>query len=231
MLASPARTTAASPTGRSTPSSLLWVHATLIDTSMTLYDRYVSELTSRERLRYYEEMKTLGEAYSIPRSSMPADYVAFRRYWAAMLAEGLRVTDTTRDVAEVVLHPDLPAIARPASELLRLVTVGTLPAQLRASSAMDWGQAASALLAGSQAAIRRLSRSCPRCLHRFPGARRGLVRGRLERHSRQPSSVSWPLAVRRRRGIPAASVSAASISARIAFSEREATIGSLSPST
>ena len=42
---------------------------------------------------------------------------------------------------------------------------------------------------------------------------------------------SWPLATRRRRGIPAASVSAASTSARIARSERDATIGSPSPST
>jgi uncharacterized protein (DUF2236 family) len=158
------------------PELLLWVHATLIDTSITLYERYVSKLTSRERLRYYEEMKTVGEAYAIPRSSMPADYVAFRRYWAEMLTDGLRVTDTTRDVAEVVVHPDLPAIAWPATELLRLVTVGTLPTQLRAELGVGWGPGRERLLAGSQAAIRRLVPLLPALLHRFPGARRGLVR-------------------------------------------------------
>src|SRR5436189_4145723 len=81
------------------PELLLWVHATLIDTSLTMYERYVGRLTGAERDSYYEEMKALGEAYSIPPATMPVDFAAFRRYWEGMLAEGLRVTDTTRDVS------------------------------------------------------------------------------------------------------------------------------------
>jgi uncharacterized protein (DUF2236 family) len=158
------------------PDLLLWVHATLIDTSLAVYERYVAELTVRERHLYYEEMKDVGEAYAIPRDSLPADYAAFRRYWMGMLAEGLRVTDTTRDVADAVLHPDLPRVAWPATELLRLVTVGTLPAGLRDELGVDWGPARERLLAGSQAAIRRLVPLLPALLHRFPAARRGLVR-------------------------------------------------------
>src|SRR5947208_2400054 len=74
------------------PELLLWVHATLIDTSLTVYQRYVTALTPRELDRYYDEMKALGEAYAIPRDAMPPDYAAFRRYWDSMLDEGLRVT-------------------------------------------------------------------------------------------------------------------------------------------
>ena len=84
---------------------LLWVHATLIDTSLTIYTRYVGRLSPGELERYYDEMKALGEAYSIPREAMPADYDAFRRYWDTMLNGGLRVTATTRDVADAVLRP------------------------------------------------------------------------------------------------------------------------------
>src|SRR5436190_1064413 len=113
------------------PELLLWVHATLIDTSLTIYERYVARLTPRERGLYYEEMKTVGEAYSIPPETMPGDYPSFRRYWGAMLAEGLRITETTRDVADAVLRPDLPRVAWPAAELLRLVTLGTLPSEIR----------------------------------------------------------------------------------------------------
>src|SRR4051794_39771320 len=58
------------------PELLLWVHATLIDTSLTIYERYVKRLTTSELERYYTEMKTLGEAYSIPREAMPEDYRA-----------------------------------------------------------------------------------------------------------------------------------------------------------
>ena len=136
---------------------------------MTLYERYVAELTSRERRRYYEEMKTVGEAYAIPRSSMPADYVAFRRYWAEMLADGLRVTETTRDVAEVVLHPDLPAIAWPA--------IGASapghdrhPARRRSVTSSGWtgGQAASACSRARRPRSAGWSRSCPRSSTAFP---------------------------------------------------------------
>jgi uncharacterized protein (DUF2236 family) len=158
------------------PELLRWVHATLIDTSVTMYERYVATLTPAERARYYEEMKALGEAYGIPPKSMPADYAAFRSYWGKMLAGGLRPTETTRDVAESVLHPALPALAWPATELLRLITVGALPDELRDELGLEWGAGRERLLAGSQAAIRRLVPLLPALLHRFPNARQGLLR-------------------------------------------------------
>jgi uncharacterized protein (DUF2236 family) len=154
------------------PDLLLWVHATLIDTSLTIYERYVAALTPRERSLYYEEMKTLGEAYSIPRD----DYPAFRRYWASMLADGLRVNGTTREVAGALLQPDLPRVAWPAIEAIRLVTVGTLPERLRDELELDWGPGRERLLAASQLAIRRLMPALPALFRRFPQARAGLLR-------------------------------------------------------
>jgi uncharacterized protein (DUF2236 family) len=158
------------------PDLLLWVHATLIDTALTMYERYVAALTPLERDVYYGEMKTLGEAYSIPSSAMPADHAAFRRYWASMLAEGLRITDTTHDVADALLRPDLPRLAWPAIEAIRLVTTGTLPEPLRDELGLDWGPGRERLLGASQLAIRRLLPALPALLHRFPNARAGLLR-------------------------------------------------------
>ena len=157
------------------PALLLWVHATLIDTSLTIYTRYVAQLTPTELDRYYEEMKTLGQAYSIPSCAMPADYAAFRGYWESMLTDGLRVTDTTRDVAEAVLRPDLSPLAWPAVEFLRLVTVGTLPARLRNELDLPWGPARERALAGSQLALRRLMPVLPALVRRFPRARAGTL--------------------------------------------------------
>ena len=158
------------------PELLLWVHATLIDTSLTVYQRYVRALTASELDRYYEEMKTLGEAYSIPRDAMPSDYGGFRDYWDSMLADGLRVTATTRDVADAVLRPDLMPLAWPAVELVRLVTVGTLPPSLRSELGLRWGSNRERALAGSQAAIRRAMPLLPALVRRFPKARTGLLR-------------------------------------------------------
>ena len=153
------------------PDLLLWVHATLIDTALTMYERYVTVLTPRERNAYYGEMKTLGEAYSIPSSAMPADHAAFRRYWASMLAEGLRITDTPHEVADALLRPDLPRLAWPAIEAIRLVTVGSLPEPLRGKLGLQWGPGRERLLAGSQAGIRSLLPVLPALIRRFPHAR------------------------------------------------------------
>jgi uncharacterized protein (DUF2236 family) len=121
-------------------------------------------------------MRTVGEAYSIPRESMPTDYAEFRGYYSGMLAGGLRITETARDVADAVMRPDFPRIAWPAVELLRLVTVGILPPSLREDLGLSWGPGRERALASSQLAIRRLLPILPALAHRFPQARTGLLR-------------------------------------------------------
>lgn len=158
------------------PDLLLWVHATLIDTSLVIYERYVGRLTPRQKADYYEEQKALGELYGIPREHMPADFAAFRRYWGEMLAGELRVTETLRDVADAVLNPDVPRVARPVFDLVNLVTVGTLPPGVREMLGLGWGPRRERVLTASQAAIRRLMPVIPGVVRSFPPARRALGR-------------------------------------------------------
>src|ERR671937_680596 len=49
------------------PELLMWVHATLVNTSLLVYTRYVGSLTIAEQQGYYEEQKVLGEQFGIPR--------------------------------------------------------------------------------------------------------------------------------------------------------------------
>jgi uncharacterized protein (DUF2236 family) len=150
------------------PELLLWVQATLIETALLFYERYVRELRPAELARYYEQMRRLGEPYGLAREHMPADVAAFRRYFARAVETELRVTDTTRDVADAVLNPDLPLAAWPVRELTRLVTVGTLPEGLRAELGLEWGPGRERLLSGSQAAIRHLLPMLPAQFRRLP---------------------------------------------------------------
>jgi uncharacterized protein (DUF2236 family) len=158
------------------PELLMWVHGTLVDTSLLVYDRYVRRLNERERAAYYEQMKPVAEAYGIPPDRQPSDWTAFRDYWNEMLLHGLRVTETTRDVTDAVLNPELPLLARPpawpAVEAIRLLTVGTLPESLRAELDLPWDPLRERLLAGSQGTIRRLLPLLPGLLRQFPAARR-----------------------------------------------------------
>jgi uncharacterized protein (DUF2236 family) len=154
----------------------MWVHATLIDSSLLIYHRYVRRLGEGEMALYYEQMKPVAEAYGIPREARPPDWVAFRDYWDEMLLSGLRVTETARDVAASVLKPDLPLLARPpalpAVEAMRLVTVGTLPVSLREELGLSWGPLRERLLSSSELAIRKLLPRLPRAIRSFPAARR-----------------------------------------------------------
>jgi uncharacterized protein (DUF2236 family) len=154
------------------PSLLMWVHATLIDTSLLIYERYVKHLSEDDRFRYYEEMKSIGEAYGVPRSDQPADWSAFRDYFDGMLADGLRVTDTLHDVADSVLRPELPAIARPAVAPFRLVTIGYTPESLRDELGWDWGPGRQRVLNASTTAIRGLMPLLPGLFRKFPPARK-----------------------------------------------------------
>ena len=158
------------------PKLLVWVQATLLDTSLLIYDRYVRRLGDDERAAYYEEMKPVSEAYGIPRRQMPADWSSFREYFEEMVESGLRVTATTRDVADSVLNPELPLPARlparPAVEALRLLTVGTLPDPLREPLGLEWGPLRERLLTASQGTIRRLLPLAPSVVRQFPAARR-----------------------------------------------------------
>src|SRR5215207_8352398 len=158
------------------PQLLMWVHATLVDTSLLVYHRYVKPLREEEMALYYEQMKPVAEAYGIPGEQQPADWPAFRDYWDGMLLSGLRITETTRDVADSVLRPELPLAARlpalPAVKAMNLLTIGTLTGELRDELELSWGPLRERLLAASGLTIRRLLPLLPSPLRKFPAARR-----------------------------------------------------------
>jgi uncharacterized protein (DUF2236 family) len=153
------------------PELLMWVHATLLDTSLVIYDRYVGGLSEHAKGEAYRPWMRVAEMYGIPRARQPADYPEFRDYWRRMLEHGLRVTETTRDVADAVINPPLPRVAWPVIEVIRLVTVGTLPPSLRRELDLAWGPGREKLLGAGQLAIRNVLPLVPDLLRSVPPAR------------------------------------------------------------
>jgi uncharacterized protein (DUF2236 family) len=154
------------------PDLLMWVHATLIDTSLHVYTRYVAPLTIVEQRRYYEEMKLLGEKFGIPPGHQPETFADFNEYFAEMLAgDTIGVTDALRDVVDATLRPELPFVARPLVEALNVATLGMLPARLREDLGLPWGPTRERLLAASRTLLRTLMPVLPRLVRDFPPAR------------------------------------------------------------
>jgi uncharacterized protein (DUF2236 family) len=153
------------------PELLMWVHATLFDTALEIYDRYVGCLGEDARVRAWGEAIRTGEMYGIPRDRQPRDYAAFRRYWDRMLDRGLRITAVTREVTDLVLNPPLPRVAFPVVEAMRLVTVGTLPGNIRRRLGLSWGPGRERLLGASEAAVRGIMPLLPDLVRSVPPAR------------------------------------------------------------
>ncbi len=174
------------------PELALWVHATLVDSTIAAYDAWLEPLDREDRARYYEETLPVGRAFGIPAARLPADLDAFEGYLGDMLAPGgpIDVGDTARELAGAILHPPLgPAVAAAGWPFTRLApaldaiparayswlfwpAIGLLPAGVREGYRLPWGvrqRAVSAWLVATWAAWRP---ALPPSLRQMPQALR-----------------------------------------------------------
>lgn len=116
------------------PDNLLWVHATLVDTALRCYTRFVGPLTDAERETYYQEMKRVAAVFGVPDESHPPTLADFEAYFDMMVST-LEVTDTGRELTAFILDPELPLrLDLPMAPLLRwqrLSTIALLPEPIR----------------------------------------------------------------------------------------------------
>jgi uncharacterized protein (DUF2236 family) len=153
---------------------IMWVHATLVDTSLLVYETYVGTLTQGERQRYYEEQKLLGEKFGVPYDEQPVTLADFNDYLEEVVHGGtLQVTDALRDVAAATLRPRLPVplVGRPAIEYMNLVTTALMPEWLRRELGLRWTPTRARMHNAQRAVIRRLVPALPGLLRDFPPAR------------------------------------------------------------
>lgn len=173
------------------PDALFWVHATLVDSALQVYERVVRPLRPAERARYYEETKRQAWLFGIPDSSIPATYVDFVAYFERMCRDVLRVGKPARELAGFILAAPTP-LHGPASAAYRNFTAGLLPPSVRAGYGLPFGRLeALALDAGSRAAKQAYA-LMPRSLRYFPAyleAERRVAGGRRTRRVELARSV------------------------------------------
>jgi uncharacterized protein (DUF2236 family) len=176
-LAAPAgRFPAGTPFAADDPELLLWVLATLVDSALVVYDRYVASLAPGERDAYWQDYRVVGGLFGLAADEMPADIEAFDRYMRDMLdGDDLFVTSAARELAiEIVMRPPVPLARRPMLELVNFMTVGLLPARLRKQYGLSWDPLrALALRGGAEYAKRVLVPLAPERLRFVSSARAG----------------------------------------------------------
>lgn len=100
---------AGSPYHANQPDALLWVHATLWDTSVRCFEAVVRPLALEEKRVYYEETRRFAWLFGIPDDVLPPDWEAFERYVATTLASDvLTVTEPAARMARFLFEPLVP---------------------------------------------------------------------------------------------------------------------------
>ena len=162
---------AGTPWAADDPELMLWILATLADSGILVYERYVHPLSQREREAYWRDWRTVGRLFGLGAADMPEGYVGMREYLRAMLAgDVLHVSSEARQLGlDVVLRPPVPARARPLLQAANFTVIGLLPARIRRGYGLGWDPLrAAALRVGAESARRALVPVLPRSL-RFRG--------------------------------------------------------------
>jgi uncharacterized protein (DUF2236 family) len=166
---------AGTPYDANDPALLFWVHATLVDSALVAYERFVAPLRAAERAAFYAESLPSARLFGIPDEIIPPTWPAFRAYMQAMLrGPTLAIDDTSRAIAAALLDPPLPIGVRQLARSLRLFTVGLLPPAIRRRYGYRWTALQTHALDLLGTAIRIGLPAVPTVARTFPHARRAL---------------------------------------------------------
>ena len=140
------------------PVLSMWVHATLIDSTIVAYDAWIEPLSGARRAAFYEETRPIGRAFGVPDALLPRDVEAFEAYVADMIGPGgaVRVSAVARELGQAVLQPPLhplatllpfgsvsrPLLARVPHDAYGWTlwpAVGLLPPGIREAYQLPWG--------------------------------------------------------------------------------------------
>ncbi len=153
------------------PDLLLWVHATLVDTALRVYDRYVRPLGTDEADGYHREAHRVALALGVPRDRLPDDVAGLRRWMHHQIESGtVRVGPTARSLASSVLYPT-PVPPRPVWDLAHLVSLSVMPDPLRRGYGIRWSARRERGIGRLAAVSRRVIPLLPAPLRYVPHAR------------------------------------------------------------
>ena len=156
------------------PDLLLWVLATLVDSALLVYQRYVGPLTRDERDAYWQDYKVVGRHFALRDEDMPETIEDFDAYMRSMIdSDFLALNDDARELAiDIVMRPPVPIAARPLLELANQITVGLLPPSVRRLYGFSWDPArAVAVRAGAEYTRRLVVPFLPGFIRHVPSAR------------------------------------------------------------
>jgi uncharacterized protein (DUF2236 family) len=199
------------------PALLAWVHATLLEMNLRVYELFVAPLRVEDKDRCCVEASSIEGLFGIPEGHLPRSVSELQRYMDGMYASGeISVTDAARTLSRALVYPQVPLVSEPAIRFMRLTTMGLLPPTIRADYGFPWSARHEVMLRLLAALVRTFlpltppilrngQRRAPRLVRRVgpvvrsacvrvavPDALVGLGTGRRRKRPRRFGHLSWP---------------------------------------
>jgi uncharacterized protein (DUF2236 family) len=135
--------------------ALLWVFATLVETSVMAFEVGYGELPLADKEGYYRECRSFARLFGLRDEILPPDWHAFTTYFARMVeGDELAVGRPAREIATFLLS----ARGAPLSPVMRVyaaITAGMLPPKLREAYGLRFSRADALAYEASLGALRR----------------------------------------------------------------------------
>jgi uncharacterized protein (DUF2236 family) len=156
------------------PRQGLWVFSTLVEGSVTGYEKLVAPLTDAQKNEFLDNSTQIAQWLNIPRSMIPGSYADLLLYIdEAIDTQEVIVGDTARKIAPFITAQSIPILNWASYPLIRF-NLAFLPAKIREQfgySLHDWELA----LAENGAALSRLLQTMtPSILRHAPEYRKAI---------------------------------------------------------
>jgi len=127
---------AGTPYDANDPELKLWVLATITDSTLLVYERFVSKLSDEDCECYYQDNLKVAELFGIPQSITPQNYADFRVYFDRMMeSDAIQVSDDAKEITSALF-------ARTPSGMLLFggsaLSLSLLPERLRDDFGFSW---------------------------------------------------------------------------------------------
>lgn len=153
------------------PEALFWVHATLCETSVQVWELVMGPLSRAEKNAYWDESRRFAALFGIPDALLPRDWAGFEDYWQGMLAsDAIRVSSAGRTLGDFLLRAPAWWLS-PSFDWLRLMTARLLPPRLRDEFGLAFGTRERIAAEASLAALRATWWALPGAVRWLPAYR------------------------------------------------------------
>ena len=144
------------------PDLLLWVHATLEESALMMYEKTVRLLTSAERDQYHQENLISAELILLPPEHVPPTFDDLVDYIEGVVkGNELLLTDVALEVYDLMRGGPVPYHTKPVWQFVAFAARGTLPPELQDLYNIKWDPNRQRVLDANFNMLRRTHRFIP----------------------------------------------------------------------